>query len=1013
MKRLGPGSIAQVYDPMACEKAVLSSLPEWVPGSPPVRIVVPSESLRRHWVRRIAQTSPAKLGLEVLTHNQAVRTILHRAGVAPCAGRMWPEHLAQEAAAEEPILAHTLGSLENGFNLVASAVSELSDAGVALEHFDGLIDSIRGWPSQPSVAVSGGVAPRVIAVMRVARCVGVELQGTRYVWPGQAIGMAIDLLRADAQTVFPSSAIFALGYADATGTVADFLEALHGSLGATLLIDSPRSPTDPSMTEPGVAFAEPFLRRFEGRWSEPIGKPARPKPVIVSAPEPYEEVRVAADSIRTIVGEGCAPEDIAIVVRNLAPWAEPLRACLHDYGIPFSGVGGCGSGDASARRTLAIADVFRQGTRAEISRWIGAAGLAEQHDLALALDVYGVRWVNEINDRVPQVSGSLPLPVREGFNMVDGVPVNLRVKVPQSAVEHLQSRSADWCAAWAQWPDIGSGATHVLQVEGLLKGALSVPSSDSAWVALRTVGRSIPDDVNMPKSAFVQLYANALDPHGTAPIGGHGGGVAVLDAIEARGRTFEHLFVLGMNRGQFPRVVREDPLLPEPARRALGQLVPDIRERRLGNDEERFLFAQLLYAAPNVHLSMSERDTTGKVLHPSSLIVGLLLHEQRPPVETVRPTVRPRWSANVATALHAEVPSTQALGLPTALANLSALRNGKNGVHNPYMGSIGRAVHELDSRNRPVYVTAIEAVARCPWQAFLVRDLGLEARPDPWGPLPAVDTYLLGRVIHAVAERLVLASRSGADAGVSVPMQWPSDSTLETWTLEAARVCLMEDGVAWQGFARAVVAPTRAAINLLKEIDADLEGVMGGEVDGQWPSPNGCTIHFRADRVGRASEQEILTDFKLGSPPTVHKKADTRRVKVVESIRSGKLLQGMVYACSQPGAVGQYLYLNPEKEYPQRRFDFDATDLEALDALESIVEEVTDVRKEGAMFPRVSESKTDKIPATCEYCVVREACSVLDSGRRRRVMEYAIGRGETPLSNARAALWWRGGEDAP
>jgi len=48
------------------------------------------------------------------------------------------------------------------------------------------------------------------------------------------------------------------------------------------------------------------------------------------------------------------------------------------------------------------------------------------------------------------------------------------------------------------------------------------------------------------------------------------GGVPVLTVTEARGRTFDHLFVLGLNAGSFPRPLGEDPLLPDAVRSALG-----------------------------------------------------------------------------------------------------------------------------------------------------------------------------------------------------------------------------------------------------------------------------------------------------------------------------------------------------------------------------------------------------------------------------------------------------------
>jgi inactivated superfamily I helicase len=75
--------------------------------------------------------------------------------------------------------------------------------------------------------------------------------------------------------------------------------------------------------------------------------------------------------------------------------------------------------------------------------------------------------------------------------------------------------------------------------------------------------------------------------------------VQVLRVVDARGRTFEHLFVMGLNRDLFPRGISEDPLLPDAIRAALERdVLPDIPIKRRGFDEERYLFAGLLSASP-------------------------------------------------------------------------------------------------------------------------------------------------------------------------------------------------------------------------------------------------------------------------------------------------------------------------------------------------------------------------------------------------------------------------------
>ena len=165
-------------------------------------------------------------------------------------------------------------------------------------------------------------------------------------------------------------------------------------------------------------------------------------------------------------------------------------------------------------------------------------------------------------------------------------------------------------------------------------------------------------------------------------------------------------------------------------------------------------------------------------------------------------------------------------------------------------------------------------------------------------------------------------------------------------------------------------------------------------------------IHFRVDRVDQSGGLAFLTDFKLGKPPTVHKTETSRRSKVVSMVRHGTLLQGPIYALSAPDKIGRYIYLSGDGDYPQREFRFSSVDEEVCVAVESILNEVGEARAGGHMFPRVSESKQDRIPSACEHCTVKEACPVVDSSVRFSVMRRAQAHDES--DQTWSALWWRG-----
>src|SRR6185436_15871557 len=140
---------------------------------------------------------------------------------------------------------------------------------------------------------------------------------------------------------------------------------------------------------------------------------------------------------------------------------------------------------------------------------------------------------------------------------------------------------------------------------------------------------------------WTRVQRRSLAEASTDPLGGSGGGVQVLTVMEARSRSFAALRVIGLNRGVFPRRISEDPLLPDALRRALRDVLPDLPIKSEGHEEERFLFAQLVAAAPEIHLSCAQRDATGRAASPSPLFerTPAVLEESEPALRSPRDRV--------------------------------------------------------------------------------------------------------------------------------------------------------------------------------------------------------------------------------------------------------------------------------------------------------------------------------------------------------------------------------------
>jgi hypothetical protein len=138
----------------------------------PLRIVVPSQSLRRHVAARlVAHAGRSLLGVQVQTHVALALEALARAGVAVPAGGALVPVLVRRHAAREPVLAHWLGELDDGYGIVDAAVRDLLDAGfdaASAEAFDEAIAAVRAEDELSAAAVARAQAVGRVALQTLA-----------------------------------------------------------------------------------------------------------------------------------------------------------------------------------------------------------------------------------------------------------------------------------------------------------------------------------------------------------------------------------------------------------------------------------------------------------------------------------------------------------------------------------------------------------------------------------------------------------------------------------------------------------------------------------------------------------------------------------------------------------------------------------------------------------------------------------------------------------------------------
>jgi hypothetical protein len=1050
----------------AAEAALLAAVCEQVDAAraeprllaTPIYVVVPSRELRDHLAIRLAHAS-ATLGVEVLSlHALALR--LHRdAGAQPESRSALVEILARRAAEQQAELRERLDGLNDGMGLAASSIRDLLSA-----------RALQG--------------PQ--AIVQAARLTAETMQASGVQRPGDLQEAAADLVA----THLRARAILVHGFADATGQALHFLRAL-GQAGAKFVIDLPGDPADPSKADRGQSFVTSLLRRLGGAPPSEASSPGVPGLLDAPAPAPAspswqhfhaagmeDEVREVAHRVRSLLANGVSAHEIGVVARSMPHYAMAVRRWFGELGIQFRG------GQAPAtlfpmhRRMQAALAVLREQTDCPVDRWLDAvaegsrergAGLDPDRvaDLRLAFRALGL-------GRLGQVAGfdaaaalrdrsSFPLPIRRGLieaspgEEVDALDVAEDLAAPtQSALPFEQQYRAHrrsipagafvsaFAAAAAlarslrDWPQHASLADHALFVERLLKTEFGWRfqgfDAEENWLDLvRSLGEV--DIGPCTRSEFLLMLEREARNFGARSLGG-ASGVAVLDLTQARARTFQHLFVLGLNRGAFPRVIQSDPVFPDRERASLRDdfQAHDLQLAERGHDEERYLFAQLCSAAPQLCLSWLRADEDGKELPPSPYLQRLWLSPScsleesdasavpRLRLELLAKPGRARTGSELLiwAGLHGDRASWRRL-LPEVLADASQLLRGYEGNEPQGWGAtLGLARAAIldeyepdfatpDGRDRAkrfgpwsgllpqslaggevVAVTRLERFASCAWQAFLGQHLHLEAAPDPLADLPDIDAALLGSTVHKALETLFGGQSELRKRAQNIVE--PDPASVRAHVQEAARETAYGNELRMAGLIEALARRALPFVERALQIEfADRSSVpvLGCEVRSQvelkLPDGNVRTLGFLADRADAdPAGGPIFTDYKTARPFTIATAA-TRAKKLAEAVLRGERLQVAAYAAAAEGASGRYLFLRPKPGAPSEAYVAALShDNPAVQSFREVGGQLMAAREAGFAFARMENPDGSKGRA-CDWCELSEACLRHDSGARRRL----------------------------
>ncbi|MCY4488577.1 MAG: exodeoxyribonuclease V subunit gamma [Deltaproteobacteria bacterium] len=519
-----------------------------------------------------------------------------------------------------------------------------------------------------------------------------------------------------------------------------------------------------------------------------------PRREVLDCANPRDEVlTVAKHLLRLVEEEGLDFRQAGVVARTLDPYLPWIREIFPAHGIPFhTPAREPLHRSQRVRAVLALLDLpVRDYPRAAVidllaSHHFNFAGVLgsrteprpELWDVATRSLGIG-RGLGEWR-RLERYRDT-PLEL----NLVDEEEEGRRLRVDSEqlgalldAVEALHAelnalpREAAWSDLAARWRALLDRFLIPGPDDGEAEVTRAIDNVFAGLAALDAVGGrvALPD--------FVAALRKSLDRASVAPMRVPVPGVQVLDAGAARGIPFRALFLVGMNEGVFPRTIREDPFLPDRARRVLETVLGyKISSKLAGYDEERLLFALLSGAADErLCCTWPRADAAGRALAPSwylravapaadtdgggmesrSIPKSALGKRGTPPFDD------PRWllpeELAVRRALSGEDPRTHARiagasmeNLDKSLAAIRALNDGA-GAPGPFDGVTGPLPEAWDRLlERRISPTTLEAYGRCPFQYFAGRVLRLERleRPEWSAPIQALEQ---GQICHEILQ---------------------------------------------------------------------------------------------------------------------------------------------------------------------------------------------------------------------------------------------------------------------
>ncbi len=461
----------------------------------------------------------------------------------------------------------------------------------------------------------------------------------------------------------------------------------------------------------------------------------------ISAPDAQREVFFAAkEMLRLHQEKGLSFGDMALVARNLAPYQDTIRRVLRANYIPVDGAFTYPlSHYALGAFCLTLLTLAQQGfARAQVLSVFASPYFKNERKQLWQKSLRRCpvnRDVSQWQDLLADTTG----PQQEILNWVVQTARQLDAFAQPLAWSEGVVQVLAFLDKWVDTASFEGKDTEIFQT------IRQTISQMAAYEGLRPVSK--PGElVRELTDALTALTFNEAE---NLP-----GGVTVTDAIRVRGLQFKIVFVLGVNEGEFPPIVSEDPILRDFYRHFLRDTLGYWINASLDRiDEERLLFYTLLTAAQeHIYILSARYGPDGKTTLPSAYLAELAraCNQSAEPEKMTwisgqlssqlahcSPLLLTPGEVSFSLVLHASNVQEQfaQAGLLTE-AKTNALHAAQaisaRGDLGPYDGILKNGEQIFTQKNKKGFsASALQEIAACPFKYFMHRVLHVEQPDEP------------------------------------------------------------------------------------------------------------------------------------------------------------------------------------------------------------------------------------------------------------------------------------------